>query len=149
MRARDTISFHYHNANPCRCTNHDAVIRAIATATGLGWDDVLTELYKVAMRLKTSPTHRECYEHYLQKNGWVKKKMLGRRMSAHDFCQALTVRNRMGAEGNENWTPVIACLGDTHLVAIMPEKDKELYRVWDIRNGTSGLVDSYWVKPSL
>ena len=50
---RETATFHFHNENPKGRRTGDCVIRAIARASGDSWDDTLTGLFKVALKMKS------------------------------------------------------------------------------------------------
>ena len=73
-KQKDTKYVHFFNANPKDKKTGDCVIRAISTATGKSWDDVLDELTEVAHTVKSVPNNKECYEVYLEKNGFIRCK---------------------------------------------------------------------------
>ena len=52
---KDTKWFKFHNANPKNRRSGDCVIRAISTATGKSWEEVLTDLCKLALQEKRIP----------------------------------------------------------------------------------------------
>ena len=64
-----------HNANPKGRKTGDCVIRAFSLASGKTWEDTLTDLYRIAMDLKTSPTESETYAKYADQLGFVSHKV--------------------------------------------------------------------------
>ena len=50
----DTETFHYYNCNPKNKIASDCVVRAIATATGISWEDTLQALTDLSKKTKES-----------------------------------------------------------------------------------------------
>ena len=44
----DTATFHFHNENPKNRITGDCTFRAIATATGKSWEEVVTEMAQLS-----------------------------------------------------------------------------------------------------
>lgn len=130
----DTETFHFYNANPKNHRTGDCVIRAIATATGKSWDEVLIGLTETALKHKQSPCDAACYDKYLKSIGWVKHKQPrnlidNTKFTGEEFC-------RIFAKDE----PIIANIGGHHIVCIKERK------VWDIWDSTGGCIGNYWTK---
>lgn len=67
--------FTFHNENPKNCvTTGDCVIRAIAFATGKGWDKTFTDLCAIGLKMKRMPNADKVYGEYLKQLGYEKMK---------------------------------------------------------------------------
>lgn len=70
----DTETFTYHNENPKHLKSAgDCVIRAIAYATRIGWDETLGSLYKIGFKMKRLPNDDKVFEQYLSNLGYSKQ----------------------------------------------------------------------------
>ena len=115
-KRKDTKYMHFYNANPENNKTGDCVIRAISVATGKSWDDTLDELTKVAHEVKSVPNNRDCYEVYLEQNGFIRCKQPRK-------------------------DDIILChIGTHHIVAV---KNKKIWDIWDC---TYDCVGIYWIK---
>lgn len=131
---KDTRTFHFYNANPKGKYTGDCVIRAISTATGKPWADVLRDLTEYGIKYGQMPNDPKLYDKYLTANGWVKMKQprysTGAKMTGDDFCL-------YHAEEGKTY---IAHIGGHHIVCI---KD---CRVWDTWDCAEKCIGNYWVK---
>mgnify|MGYP000951231342 CR=1 FL=1 len=63
--------FIFHNENPKgRVSSGDCVIRAIAKTTGKSWEDVLTDLFEVGLKIKDVPNSKRVFQKYLEQQGY-------------------------------------------------------------------------------
>lgn len=138
---KDTDTFVYHNQNPKNKSTGDCVIRALSTATGIPYNDVLLGLVTIQIKTGYMVNCRECYGKWLKELGWVQhkqpKKDDGRKYTGREFCQALW-HQELDIEGDHR---IIAHIGTHHVVAIMN------WQVWDIWNSSGGCIGVYWTKP--
>ena len=136
----DTAYFHYYNANPKDKQTADCVIRAISTATNKSWDDVLSELYQVALKHKLMLNDKKCYKKYLESLGWVQEKQPRKadntKYTGKEFCNLLD---------NKNSKTIIAHIGTHHLVCI--KKHAGSHKIFDTWNSSYDRIGTYWVKP--
>lgn len=140
----DTSTFHWYNANPHNKYTDDCVIRAICTAMNKPWETVFTDLFEIGKHYGLMPTDKKCFERYLQKNGWVKRKQPRKddntKYTGDEFCEILQhydCEYMIEAYTDET---VIANIGGHHIVAIIEG------RVWDTWNSTDGCIGNYWTK---
>lgn len=62
--------FTYHNENPKNSkSSGDCVIRAIAFATGNGWDKTFTDLCALGLKMKAMPNDNKVFRAYLKQLG--------------------------------------------------------------------------------
>ena len=140
----DTPVFHYHNENPKNKITCDCVVRAIATATGKSWDDVLEGLFETARQYKLMLNDKKCYERYLAGLGWRKNGQPRRddntKYTGAEFCEQLQ-EDPWVFTGKEGWSePIIVKIGCHHVACI---KDG---RVWDSWDSSDGCIGNYWTK---
>ena len=128
---RETATFHFHNENPTGRRTGDCVIRAIARASGDSWDDTLTGLFKVALKMKSELAYKDCYDRYLQEQGWTKGKQ-PRKADGTKYTVAEWYKK------NPHATQVISVAN--HLTCMIDGKCN------DIWNCTSLTVLNYWTK---
>lgn len=138
----DTSTFHFYNANPHNKFTDDCVFRAICTAEGDCWENVLKELFEISLKTGYSPFCVECYERYLAKLGWIKqkqpRKQNGTLFTGKEFCLAIQSQSgEIAISMNGNY---IAHMGNHHIAAIVNGK------VYDTFDSTDGRVGNYWVK---
>lgn len=128
----ETSTFHFHNENPKGRRTGDCVIRAIARASGDGWDLTFDGLVAVAKVMKSEPAWKDCYEKYLAEQGWTKgkqpRKTDGSKYTVAEWC-------RMHRTGKM----VISV--SNHLTCIVDGKCN------DIWNCTGKTVLNYWTRP--
>lgn len=81
------------NLNPSQKRTNDCVIRAIAKATGLGWEDVFSQLCNIALVKHLMPNDPKVYEHFFDLNGFVKmkqpRKENGKKYTVREFLDSL------------------------------------------------------------
>ena len=137
----DTATFHFHNANPKGRITTDCVIRAIATATELPYNQVVMELAQLQCETGYDDGEKKLYGRYLESKGFRKmkqpRKMDGTKFIGKEFCEAL----QDNYEYTIGKTPrIVANIGGNHIVAIIDAQ------VWDIWNSTHGCIGNYWIK---
>lgn len=144
----DTETFHYYNCNPKNKIASDCVVRAIATATGISWEDTLQALTDLSKKTGYMVNEKKCYGRYLESLGWVKlkrpRKPDGTVYTGNDFCYTLTHPTyseelQLGVDFDIN--RIVAHMGTHHVVAIISGQ------IWDTWNSSSGTVGIIWVKP--
>ena len=128
----ETSTFHFHNENPKGRRTGDCVIRAIARASGDSWDDTLTGLFKVALRVKSELAWKDCYEKYLAEQGWTKVKQ-PRKADGSKY----TVKE--WAEIHQDGNYIIRAAH--HMTCIIDGKCND---IWNCTNLT---VLNYWTRP--
>lgn len=145
----ETKHFHFFNANPKNNRTDDCVIRAIATATGKSWDEVLLDLTAFAQKYKLMPNDKKCYGKYLESLGWNKNKQPRKdnntKYTGKEFCEILDSLDResiLDYKGSANC--VLAHIGGCHIVCIKPYNNK--YKVFDIWDSTRGSIGNFWTK---
>lgn len=137
----DSDFFHYHNQNPHNRITTDCVIRAISTATGKAYEDIVILLAGIQIKTGFDPSEKDGYGKLLKHLGWEMhkqpRKADGRKYTGKEFCQALS-NGELDIESNKR---IIAHIGTHHLVAIMD------WQVWDIWDSTGGCIGNYWTRP--
>lgn len=127
----ETTTFHFHNENPKGRRTGDCVIRAIARASSKSWEDTLTGLYTVALRVKSELAYHDCYERYLAEQGWLKhaqpRKTDRTKYTVAEWCRL-----------HPHSTMVISVA--RHLTCIIDGKCND---IWDCTGMT---VLNYWTK---
>ncbi len=141
----NTNTFKYYNANPKDKRACDCVIRAIATATGKSWDDVLDDLIVIAHKYKYMPDEPKCYGRYLESLGFTKRKQPRKydntKYTGSEFCELIDICQHSGW----NEFTIVAHIGGHHIVAIKLDDDDQ-YKVHDTWNSTHGTIGNYWIK---
>ena len=136
-----TDTFVYHNENPKNRITGDCTFRAIATATGKSWEEVVMEMAELSCKTGYAINDKKGIERYLDTIGWIKEKQPrrtdGKKYTGKEFCRWLNVWCKADA--------VIANLGGHHIVCIKRDVDGD-YKVHDIANCTSKCIGNYWVK---
>ena len=135
----NTETFFYYNANPKNRITGDCVARAISTASGEDYNEVVMDLARFHCRTGYDPTERE--GKYLEEKGWIThkqpRKADGTKYTGREFCEFL---NRTG----KDWGNIIAHIGGLHLVCIKRVLGK--YKVHDIWNSTYKCIGNWWTK---
>lgn len=138
----ETPFFKFYNANPKNRITSDCVIRAISTATEIPYNDVLTELYNLAIKTGYSPTSKQCYGKYLESLGWIKhnqpKKDDNTKYTGQEFINYI---NEKYYKGN-----YICHIGGHHITAVLTDKDTG-HRIYDIWDCSEDCIGNYWTKP--
>ena len=137
-KLNDTTTFHFFNANPKDRRTCDCVVRAISTATGIPWDEVLRGLTECAIKHSLMVNDNKLYEKYLADLGWKKmpapRRADNTRYTGSEWCSHCKKNNLPNVQ--------IAHIGGHHIVCIID------YKVWDIWNSTGGAIGNYWVRES-
>ena len=145
----DSRRFHFYNANPKSNRTNDCVIRAISTAKDKSWDEVFSELSRIAFEYKLMPNDKRCYEKYLNALGWHKEKQPRKdnntKYTGEEFCDLI---ENPDCEYLLDYTGsldcVIAHIGSHHTVCIKPYN--ETYKAYDIWNSCDGTIGNFWTK---
>ena len=134
----NTATFTFYNANPKNKYTADCIIRAIATATEVPYNDVVMGLAE--LQCKTGMA--DPYDKYLASLGWLKhpqpRKYDNTKYTGKEFCEFIQKHNIDNPKYPLN--NVIAHIGGHHIVAIIKGK------VHDIWNSTDGCIGNYWTK---
>ena len=146
----DTTTFRFYNENPKNHRTGDCVIRAIGLATELGWDEAYKSLCKFGYKKKLMPNDKQCYDKWLQENGWKKMKQPRKwdntKYTGIEFCRLLQRAiydedlDGQEYEGVAISRRMIAHIGGHHVVAIIDG------RINDIWYSQSGCIGNYWIK---
>lgn len=118
-----------YNINPLSKKTGDCSVRAVATATGLGWDKAFEGLVASAYRLKTVPDDTEAIEDFLLKQGFkigkIKIAKGDRRPTVDEFAKAhpdmyavLRVAGHLTCSSRGNYVDIWDC------------GDKSVYKYW-------------------
>jgi len=138
----DTDTFRYYNANPKGRLTGDCVYRAIATATGKDYKEVVMEMAKMHCDTGYEATSTKGIEVYLKSLGWTKHKQPkhydGTKYTGEEFCREVAEDIYNG--GDSRKAAIIANIGGHHIVAIM---DGAVNDTW---NSTHKCIGNYWVK---
>lgn len=123
-------NFEYYQPNDHVCG--DCAIRAVTKALGgIKWEDALTGLYNVAMKIKEAPTSRETIGQLMKEQGWIwvgiKPNRGEKRPKVHEFAK------------NYKFGKYILDLSG-HVVAAA---DGKYYDIWDC--GDKSLY-GYWAE---
>lgn len=144
----NTTTFRFFNANPKGRLTCDCVTRAICTATGKDYNDVVRDMAEIQIETGYEASSKEGIDRLMQKYGWQKQKQIkkpnGRKYTGVEFCKYLNA-HMYGDYG----TGIVANLGGNHTVAIMPTDNfdkQENWKVFDIWDSTDGCIGNYWIK---
>lgn len=139
---KDTDTFVYHNQNPRNKKTGDCVIRALSTATGIPYNDVLLGLATIQLKTGYMVDCKENYGKWLKALGWElhkqPRKEDGRKYTGREFCQQLWHSGIDLPIGSDH--RIIAHIGTHHIVAIIN------WQVWDTWDSTKGCIGSFWYK---
>lgn len=131
-RPENTDNFVYYNENPRGIHTDDCVIRAISTATGKTWDEVLTGLCAIALKKKMIPNEKRVFSYYLKSIGWVIQPTV--KTPEGKGCNILEI----ALKGNIT-TPIIFEIR-SHLSCFMNGK------VYDTGDCSNEIVGNYYIK---
>lgn len=118
-----------YNANPKHKKTSDCAIRAVAVATGLGWDKAFEGLTASAYKLKTVLNDVEAVEDFLLTQGFligkIKVQKGSKRPTVDEFARnnpniyaVLRVANHITCSGRGNYVDIWDC------------GDKSVYKYW-------------------
>lgn len=108
------------NANPKQKKTNDCSVRAVAVATGLGWDKSFEGLVASAYELKTVPSDTDAVEHFLIRQGFkvgrIRVVKGGHRPTVAEFAKlhpdwycVLRVANHLTCSGKGNYVDIWDC----------------------------------------
>ena len=130
----DTECFHYHNQNPKKKITTDCVCRAISTATGIDYNQVVRELAEVQVATGYDFAETKCINYYLKSKGWEKQKCPkhsdNTRYTGKEFCSYL----------KKDHKNIIMNIGTEHISCIINQ------RIYDTWNCSQFKVGNYWIK---
>lgn len=135
----DTKYFHYYNANPKNKHTSDCVIRALCgVICEKNYSQICKELLDLSLKTGYFMNSKECYERYLELNGFRKMKQPrrddGTKYTGKEFCY-------LAQEFTFNYpSRIFAHIGGHHVVAIV---EGRIYDIWDSSNGCVG---NYYVR---
>lgn len=134
---KNTATFTFYNANPKNRITGDCVVRAIATATEIPYNDVVQGMTEIYIKTGYVWNDSKGIAKYMEAIGWTKhkqpKKPDGTKYTGAEFCRRIQ-------KGAENLGAVVANIGGHHTVAII---DGVIFDTWD---STRGCIGNYWVK---
>ena len=143
----DTETFRNVNVNPKGRNTGDCVIRALASVTSNGWDDVLDSLVEIAHRTKYSVASREVYTEYLNGYGFVQRKQIkhfdGKKYTGEQFCRYL---DELTEETGKEYV-VFAHIGTKHVTSFKMYNGK--YRIHDTWNCGPWCVGIFYIREVL
>ena len=130
---KDTVYFHFYNANSHGHITTDCVIRAISTVMNQPWEVTYDDLVELGRKYGRVPTDRVIMNKYLMKNGFVKmnepRTLENKKMKVKDFIK----------DRNQTLT-AIASLGNQHVAAVVNGV------VYDIWNSSNEILHTYYVR---
>lgn len=137
----DTATFHWHNENPKGRITSDCVVRAIARATKIPYDEVVLGLSKIMVETGYEWTDTKCIDKFLSKHGWVKhkqpRKRDGTKYTGNEFCREI-MRYDCDIDDDFDIHRIVANIGGHHMVAIIEGQ------VNDTWNSTKGCIGNFW-----
>ena len=123
----------------------DCVIRAIASACNLSWEEMLDRLTEGTHYISTTVNSPNIYESYLKQIGFERRPAMlqnGKKLNGSEFCKELDKVLRLGET-------VFANVGRSHVAAVLPFKENGVthYKIVDSWDSTSRKIGEYWIKP--
>lgn len=129
------MEFVKENINPKGWKTGDCVVRALAKANNITWEETYLALCKIGLKKCRMPNEKHTYEQFLKDNGWLKQKMPVW-YDEYGGKNRYTVREL----ANEYPDKIMVVSVANHLTFI----DKgTLYDLW---NCGSKSVGNYWIK---
>ena len=126
--------FTYHNVNPKDKVTSDCVVRALAYANDMTWDEVFFELCSIGINKKLMPNNEKVYEQFLKDRGWRKQKQPvdydGTKYRAFNFCNVFARPEKRYIISMRRHLTVIA--------------NKKVVDIWDCSKEVVGV---YWTRP--
>lgn len=126
----DTAVFHFYNANPKNRITGDCTFRAIATATGKSWADVVQEMALISIKTGYAINDKKGIEAYMKSLGWVKhpqpRKLDNTKYTGAEFCKKM------------QGVKMVCMIGGHHVTCII---DGKVNDIWDCTGKTIG---NYW-----
>ena len=128
----ETSTFHYHNENPKNRITGDCVVRALARATEIPYNQVVMALAELHCKTGYESTDKRTIDAFLKSQGWIMqrqpRKADGKKYTGEEFCKIFKTSR------------AVAMIGGHHTVAIVNGKVND---IWD---STDGCIGNYWVK---
>jgi len=131
--------FEYRQENPLNRNIGDCVLRAIASANEISWNEVLDRLSRYRL---VTVNHVYAIENLLHHLGYVSFET-DPAVTGAEFCRIATRYYRNGER-------LILDLGNAHMAAMLPYRTENggiQYRVTDTFDSSSKIVTKYWVHP--
>lgn len=128
----NTAVFRYHNENPKNRITGDCTFRAIATATGKPWAEVVMEMAEMSVRTGYAVNDKKGIDKYMEQIGWAKfpqpRKADGTKYTGGEFAKAHPGER------------IVCTIGGHHVTCIIGGK------VTDIWDCTGKCVGNYWME---
>lgn len=147
---KSTEEFQYFQANPDENRIGDCVVRAIAGALAISWDEALDRLAAEGEYSRTVLNAQEIFEGVLRKEGFRKYSEIyvgGKVVTGSMFCAIMS-------RSYHNGERIFAEVGKNHVVAVLPDNPKDgrlstsKYRIFDSWDCTGRKIYNYWVQPA-
>lgn len=134
MKAIETPTFHFHNANPKGRKAGDCVVRAISVALGQSWEQTMREMTELGIKHGYAFNETKLIDIYMKEKGWTKIKeprnYENKKISVSQFL------NNAGSKG-----VIVANAGSHHVTLIANGV------VWDTWNCCSQTMHTYFTNP--
>ena len=141
---KNTSTFTFYNANPKNRITGDCVVRAIATATNIPYNDVVKGMTEVYLKTGYVWNDTKGIDAYMKSIGWVKHKQPrnidGTKYTGKEWCAYITAKFDNYDADRENYYNIVANIGGHHTTAFV---DGTCLDIWDC---TDKCVGNYWIK---
>lgn len=132
--------FRYVNVNPKSIITTDCVVRALAGASGITWDDVFDKLVTICKKFKLMPDNEKSYKRLLNELGFEQMKQPkhsdNTKFTGKEFCDVLPVMFDTPIE-------IFCNIGSHHCTCIRPEGGYHIEDIWDCSEEKIG---KYWIR---
>ena len=118
------MSYVYLNLNPLRRNTNDCVIRAIALAMNMSWDDVYMDVARMGKDLADNMEANSTWGTYLKRNGWIQEVLpdhCPECYTVQDFCRDFPSGTYIVATGSH-----VLCIKDGAAYDTSDPKDEIL-----------------------
>ena len=133
----DTVTFHYHNANPHNRITADCVIRAETVVLEIPYNQVVLENAEMQCKTGFDNADTKGIEKYMREKGWTKnpqpRKTNGTKYTVAEFCTQL-------AKPGQRY--LVSMAG--HIVAVVDCKAWDTWDCTDLRY--TKCVGNFWSK---
>lgn len=126
------IGYELKNVNPKKKKTGDCVIRAIAWASGIPYNEVYRELFEISLKTGYMINDKKTYERLLEKYGFVK------RQQPRKFDNSKYTIGEIDKLISSKDVAVVSCAN--HLTCVL---DNEVVDIWDCRHKSIG---NYYLK---
>ena len=134
LRMKNTEFYEYTNVNPKNKYGGDCVVRAVALATGMSWEQTIRELTEFGIKKGFVLNDYHVYEKYLESHGFIRCK------EPRDCCnRKMSVKEWIIEEQINKGTFVIVA-GSHHISCVIDGKVRD---IWDASKVT---MHKYWRK---